>query len=670
MRTARVVAARARRAHPLAEHQPGGAARPGARPSRPRAAGRRRRTRPRRGRPVVPPTVVTQGLGCAAYSGAGVAGGGDDDHVGLGRAQQGALHRVDPGRPAHRQADHVDAVARGAVDRGDQVGGRAAVVGGVGGAPSTPCRPRSGPAAPSRRSAPAARRPPAPGRRRCRRRSRPSGCRGRRSRAGRGTRCCAGCPRRSRRRTTVRRRPCVAVVGVPAVTGLAAAARSRAAPPSGTAAANSGLSGPDAGVDRRRRRCPRRPRPGTLQADAPPTRHARRRRAGRTSFGSTRATSRRPPGSIGLRGGQPTANPLSAVGPAVRRLRRAHAIQRARILRSRMASPATDRSRARMPPVAGRAGAVEGDEIEPRVPRPAPRRRRRTPAAVPGRCPRAAPPSTPPRARHRAAAVASSPPPSRCKSSILTAATAATGQRYPQAPTLAACRSAAGRGVRPRHDADRHRARFRRCARGPRRRARRRVPGRGDDRAARAAAGPRCSPRTSPPSAVAAAGDRFRALYPELRDRAACPLLRGGRRGARRRTPARRPGRRGHRQVPRQRPAAHRPSRPRRRRPGGRGLGRRQGRRAPRARAPRSTSATTSTTSRARSRPARRASRCCTGGCTREELLAAGTHVVLDDLRRFPFVVGRARPSRLLRSRCGVRRAVQLEGSRPCPLAR
>ena len=40
------------------------------------------------------------------------------------------------GRPAHGQAEHVDAVAAGAVDRGDQVGGRAAVVGGVGGAPA------------------------------------------------------------------------------------------------------------------------------------------------------------------------------------------------------------------------------------------------------------------------------------------------------------------------------------------------------------------------------------------------------------------------------------------------------------------------------------------------------------------------------------------------------
>ena len=58
-------------------------------------------TRPRRTAPVVLPTVVTQGSGCAAYERrAGVAGGGDHDDAGLGRRRAGPARRCrsGPGR--------------------------------------------------------------------------------------------------------------------------------------------------------------------------------------------------------------------------------------------------------------------------------------------------------------------------------------------------------------------------------------------------------------------------------------------------------------------------------------------------------------------------------------------------------------------------------------------
>ena len=75
----------------------------------------------------------------------------------------------------------------GAVDRGDQVGGRAAVVGGVGGSPARLVDRDPGlrrhPAVAAHALAPH----PHRRHRRCRRRSRPSGCRGRRSRAATGS---------------------------------------------------------------------------------------------------------------------------------------------------------------------------------------------------------------------------------------------------------------------------------------------------------------------------------------------------------------------------------------------------------------------------------------------------------------------------------------------------
>ena len=92
----------------------------------------------------------------------------------------------------------------------------------------------------------------------------------------------------------------------------------------------------------------------------------------------------------------------------------------------------------------------------------------------------------------------------------------------------------------------------------------------------------------------------------------------------------------------RQRPAPPRPPRPRRRPPRGLGLGRRQGRRAARARAPRSTSATTSTTSRAPWPPASLSVSVLTGGCTREELEAAGTARRARRPRRLPGLARRA----------------------------
>ena len=107
-------------------------------------------------------------------------------------------------------------------------------------------------------------------------------------------------------------------------------------------------------------------------------------------------------------------------------------------------------------------------------------------------------------------------------------------------------------------------------------------------------------------------------------------------RGAGGRPPPPRPDRGRHGQVRRQRPAPPRPPRSwtwTSSRAGSGGWARPM---SCAARAPRSTSATTSTTSRARSLPAPLSVSVLTGGCTREELVAAGTHVVLDDLAEFP----------------------------------
>ena len=87
------------------------------------------RTSPRRAAPVVLPTVVTQGLACAANARFPALRGGDHDHVGLGGSEQGPLHGVEAGRAAHAEVEDVDAVAGGLVDRGHEVGGRAAVAG-------------------------------------------------------------------------------------------------------------------------------------------------------------------------------------------------------------------------------------------------------------------------------------------------------------------------------------------------------------------------------------------------------------------------------------------------------------------------------------------------------------------------------------------------------------
>ena len=97
-------------------------------------------TAPRRVAPVVPPTDVTHGEAWAAYAaGAAVAGRGDHDDVGLGRAEQRAFDGVEPptvGGAVDGEVEHVDAVGDGPVDRRDQVGGRAAVVARVGGGPA------------------------------------------------------------------------------------------------------------------------------------------------------------------------------------------------------------------------------------------------------------------------------------------------------------------------------------------------------------------------------------------------------------------------------------------------------------------------------------------------------------------------------------------------------
>ena len=65
-----------------------------------------------------------------------VAGGSHHDDVLLCGAEQRALDGVDGRRTADREVQDVDAIARGGVDRGDQVGGGAAVVGGVGRRPA------------------------------------------------------------------------------------------------------------------------------------------------------------------------------------------------------------------------------------------------------------------------------------------------------------------------------------------------------------------------------------------------------------------------------------------------------------------------------------------------------------------------------------------------------
>ena len=95
------------------------------------------RTEPRAIRPTVEPTVVTHGAGWAAYADrAGVAGCADHDDVRLGGTQRGALEGVVAGAAGDCQVEHVDPVGHGLVDRGDEVCGGAAVVGGVGRTPA------------------------------------------------------------------------------------------------------------------------------------------------------------------------------------------------------------------------------------------------------------------------------------------------------------------------------------------------------------------------------------------------------------------------------------------------------------------------------------------------------------------------------------------------------
>ena len=157
----------------------------------------------------------------------------------------------------------------------------------------------------------------------------------------------------------------------------------------------------------------------------------------------------------------------------------------------------------------------------------------------------------------------------------------------------------------------------------------------GDDRPARAAAGPGpgalpARPRPSVRPATASARSTPTTRSPRSR------RCRGPTRpwppyaGTRGRIA------RGDRQVTPQRPAAPRPPRTWTSTCSKDGSGASARPTSCAARAPRSTSATTSTTSRGPWPPGATSVSVLTGGCTREELLAAGTHVVLDDLTAFP----------------------------------
>ena len=155
-----------------------------------------------------------------------------------------------PAGPADRQVEHVDAVLDGPVHRGDQVGGGAAVVGGVGSGPaglvdSEPRLRRDARERAERLTAAADRDPGvADGDR-----TRP-GCRGRRRRAGRATSSCGRCRSRSRRRTSGRRRPsgCRSTRVQSAPSSQLPRKPRGGAPRPGTPA-NSGTLGPQAGVD-------------------------------------------------------------------------------------------------------------------------------------------------------------------------------------------------------------------------------------------------------------------------------------------------------------------------------------------------------------------------------------------------------------------------------------
>ena len=71
-------------------------------------------TSPRRAAPVVPPTVVTQGLACAANARSPALPAAATTTTSASAApEQGALHGVEAGRAAHAEVEDVDAVAGG-----------------------------------------------------------------------------------------------------------------------------------------------------------------------------------------------------------------------------------------------------------------------------------------------------------------------------------------------------------------------------------------------------------------------------------------------------------------------------------------------------------------------------------------------------------------------------
>ncbi len=282
-----------------------------------RAARRRAATRPRRwsagdaadgGDP--------RATAWAAYARAAVvAGGGDHDDVPPRRRRAGRARRCrcSAGPPTERLSTSTPSRG-GAVDRGDQVGGRAAVVGGVGGGPAGLVDGDPGLRGRRRRRGRAA------GRGTC---DRDAGVAGRdrghlgavaavvarRERRG----GCARCRRRSRRRTTARRPACRCRRRRPSPRpasqaprkprGLAAQARDRG---------EQRALGPDAGVDDADDDAGAAARGRRVPAPAPARRGARRR-ARRTAFSSTSATPRVAAEPLGLVGVSATAKPLSAV---------------------------------------------------------------------------------------------------------------------------------------------------------------------------------------------------------------------------------------------------------------------------------------------------------------------------------------------------------------------
>ena len=281
----------------------------------------------------MPPTVVTQGEPCAAYADRPLLPAAATTTTSASAAPSNARSRVS--RLAGPATDRLStSTPSRRLGRPRSPGQRWHSRRRSGPERSSrPCRPRSALGARHRRTCRAPRRCRGPRRRRCRRRWTRPGCRGRCRRAGRGRSSCGRWRSRSRRRTTVPRRPsgCRSTRSSSSPSSQTPRKARGCAPRPGTPA-KSGLSRPQAGVDdadhdtRAAAGAARRGAGGAL------VRTRRGRRQWADLVGLDQRDRRVGRQDLGLGGGQLDGVPVEGLGPAVDRLAGSHRGER-RVLR-------------------------------------------------------------------------------------------------------------------------------------------------------------------------------------------------------------------------------------------------------------------------------------------------------------------------------------------------